>query len=158
MAPVLRRSLKGRADRGGSYTGVNLDAVQEIQVLTGGFSAEYGDAQSGIVNVVTKEGGSGYTASAEFVYGFAGQHHFGANLFDQNAQKEFRDHRLADGSLDPAWWTPYRQKQIYDYTSIPDQTLYLSVGGPIYRGATSRAAILSLRGPEAGSLYVPPSS
>ena len=132
--------IEGRADRGGSYTGVNLNAVQEIQVLTGGFSAEYGDAQSGIVNVVTKEGGQRYTASAEYIHGFAGQHHFGPNLYDQNTQKEFLDHRLPDGSLDPLWWTPYRQKQIYDYTAIPDHTVYLSLGGPIYQGEESKAA------------------
>jgi outer membrane receptor for ferrienterochelin and colicin len=132
--------IEGRADRGGSYTGVNLNAVQEIQVLTGGFSAEYGDAQSGVVNVVTKEGGTGYSGSIEYIYGFSGQHHFGSYLFDQNVQKEFIDHRLPDGSLDPKWWTPYRQGQIYDYTRIPDHTVYLSFGGPLYQSAGSKGA------------------
>ncbi len=37
-------------------TTLNLSAVQEIEVLTGGFTAEYGDIRSGLVNVVTKEG------------------------------------------------------------------------------------------------------
>ena len=35
---------------------VPLSAVQEISVKRGGFQAEYGQVQSGIVNVVTKEG------------------------------------------------------------------------------------------------------
>ena len=39
-------------------TYVNLNAVQEIQVSTGAYNAEYGEAMSGIVNIVTKEGGS----------------------------------------------------------------------------------------------------
>ncbi len=132
--------IEGRADRGGSYTGVNLNAVQEIQVLTGGFSAEYGDAQSGIVNVVTKEGGGGYSGSVEYIHGFAGQHHFGPYLYDQTSQKEFLDHRVPDGSLDPAWWTPYRQRQIYDYTNISDHTVYLSFGGPIYQTTGGKGA------------------
>ena len=32
-------------------------AVEEVDILTGGFQAEYGNAQSGIINIVTKEGG-----------------------------------------------------------------------------------------------------
>ncbi len=36
----------------------NEDLINEIEVLTGGFSAEYGQAVSGVVNVSTKEGGS----------------------------------------------------------------------------------------------------
>jgi outer membrane receptor protein involved in Fe transport len=36
---------------------INLNAVQEVVVQSGGFNAEYGQAMSGIVNLVTKEGG-----------------------------------------------------------------------------------------------------
>ncbi|HUF89484.1 MAG TPA: TonB-dependent receptor, partial [Gemmatimonadota bacterium] len=32
-------------------------AVEEIDVITGGFNAEFGHAQSGIINIVTREGG-----------------------------------------------------------------------------------------------------
>jgi outer membrane receptor protein involved in Fe transport len=35
---------------------VATNAIQEMQVMTGGFSAEYGQAMSGVVNIVTKEG------------------------------------------------------------------------------------------------------
>ena len=46
------------------YTSVSLLSVQDIQVTTGGFSAEYGQVRSGVVNVVTKEGGrSNYTVA-----------------------------------------------------------------------------------------------
>jgi len=37
---------------------VENSAVQEIQVISGTFNAEYGQAMSGVVNVVTKDGGS----------------------------------------------------------------------------------------------------
>lgn len=33
-------------------------AVEEVDIITGGFQAEYGNAQSGIINIVTKEGGA----------------------------------------------------------------------------------------------------
>jgi len=32
-------------------------AVEQVDIITGGFQAEYGNAQSGIINIVTKEGG-----------------------------------------------------------------------------------------------------
>ncbi len=35
---------------------VSADAVEEMEVITGGFNAEYGQAMSGIVNIRTKEG------------------------------------------------------------------------------------------------------
>ncbi len=35
---------------------VNMNAIKEVVVQTGGFNAEYGQAMSGIVNLVTKEG------------------------------------------------------------------------------------------------------
>ncbi len=35
---------------------INTAAIEEVMVITGGFNAEYGEAMSGVVNVVTKEG------------------------------------------------------------------------------------------------------
>jgi len=37
---------------------VNPNAVEDMEVITGVFNAEYGNAMSGVVNVVTKEGGN----------------------------------------------------------------------------------------------------
>ena len=39
---------------------VDNNAIQELNVISGTFNAEYGQAMSGIVNVVTKEGGQNY--------------------------------------------------------------------------------------------------
>lgn len=41
-----------------SGVGLNIDAVQEIEVISGTFNAEYGKVMSGIVNMAPKEGGS----------------------------------------------------------------------------------------------------
>ncbi|MCB1046626.1 MAG: TonB-dependent receptor [Calditrichaeota bacterium] len=35
---------------------LSADAVQEIEIITGGFNAEYGEAMSGVINVETREG------------------------------------------------------------------------------------------------------
>ena len=52
---------------GGSRSTVSQDAVQEFQIITNGFSAEFGRASGGVVNVVTKSGTNATHASA---YGF----------------------------------------------------------------------------------------
>ena len=40
---------------------VETDAIQELQIVSGTFNAEYGRAMSGIVNVITKDGTQKYT-------------------------------------------------------------------------------------------------
>jgi outer membrane receptor protein involved in Fe transport len=124
--------IEGRADIGGSFTNVNLNSIEEMQVITGGYTAEYGEAQSGIVNIITKEAYNQFHGSIEYLHGFKGQRHFGNYLYDRNTQKEFIDNTLPDGTLDPNWWTEYRQRQVYDYTDIPDHTVYLGFGGPLF--------------------------
>lgn len=42
---------------------VENEAIQEIEVISGTFNAEYGQAQSGVVNIVTKDGGDDYAVS-----------------------------------------------------------------------------------------------
>jgi hypothetical protein len=48
---------------------VNPEIVEEVEVITGTFNAEYGDAMSGVVNVVTKEGGNRFTGNASAQFG-----------------------------------------------------------------------------------------
>lgn len=50
--------------RGAAALNLDIEAIEEIQILTGGFNAEYGRAQSAVINIVTKEGGNQY--SGEF--------------------------------------------------------------------------------------------
>jgi outer membrane receptor protein involved in Fe transport len=44
------------AYNGGTVVDVNKNSIQEMQVVTGAFNAEYGQAMSGIVNIATKSG------------------------------------------------------------------------------------------------------
>lgn len=53
---------------GSAVVDVNPSMVQELQVLSGAFNAEYGQAMSGIVNIVTREGAEKYSGSVS-VYG-----------------------------------------------------------------------------------------
>ena len=41
--------------------GISRNAISEISMITGAFNAEYGEATSGVINIVTKEGKSDYS-------------------------------------------------------------------------------------------------
>jgi len=46
-----------RSERNNSpFTGVSITSIENVQVQTGGFTAEYGNLRSGLINVTTKEG------------------------------------------------------------------------------------------------------
>ena len=60
---------------------VNLDAVEEVKVQTGGFSAEYGNVRSSVISVVTKEGGDRYSGSVNVQYSAPAQKSFGPDPF-----------------------------------------------------------------------------
>jgi hypothetical protein len=62
---------------------VPLDAVQEFRVITSNFSAEYGRASGGIVNVATKAGTNSLHGS---LYEFNRVSALASNDFDNNAQ------------------------------------------------------------------------
>ncbi len=52
---------------GVSTTAINNNAIEEIQVTTGGFNAEYGKVSAGVINVTTKEGSKEYSGNVEAV-------------------------------------------------------------------------------------------
>ncbi len=50
---------------GGLATQINNDAIQEMSLLSGTFNAEYGNAMSGVVNIVTRQGGEKFSGKVE---------------------------------------------------------------------------------------------
>ncbi len=56
---------------GSTVVEVNQNAVQEMQVISGAFNAEYGQALSGVVNVVTKDGADRFSGN---IQAFAGDY------------------------------------------------------------------------------------
>ncbi|MCX6138968.1 MAG: TonB-dependent receptor, partial [Ignavibacteriales bacterium] len=64
------------------YTAISLSSVQEVQVQTGGFNAEYGNIRSGVINVVTREGSpKAYSASITARLSPPTQKHFGSSVY-----------------------------------------------------------------------------
>lgn len=83
---------------------MNFDAIEEIQVITGGMDPEYGRSMGGAVNIQTSSGGNEIEASAQLLY-------------SSTATQVYRP--LPDDD-------PDAQKNA-------DQSLALNVGGPILK-------------------------
>lgn len=63
---------------GRSVLDLNVNAVEQIELLTGAFSAEYGQAQSGVVNITTRKGGTETHGGIEYRtddFGFLGENY-----------------------------------------------------------------------------------
>jgi len=51
---------------GRSVLDLNVVDVQEMELITGAFNAEYGQAQSGVVNITTRSGGEDFNGGIEY--------------------------------------------------------------------------------------------
>lgn len=94
------------------FTNISLSSVEEIQVQTGGFNAEYGNVRSGVVNVVTKEGDPNrYEATAILRISPPAQKHRGILANDPNAYwvRPFLDPEVAFTGTQN--WDPITQSQ-----------------------------------------------
>lgn len=64
-----------------------MSGVEEVEVITSGFGAQYGNAQSGVVNISMKEGRSDqWRTRFETRTRAPGRKHFGPSAYDPNAQ------------------------------------------------------------------------
>jgi hypothetical protein len=72
-----------KADNSYKYD-VNPLAVQSLQLISGGFTAEYGNAQAGVVKVVTKEGTPKLNGELRVEIRPPGQYHHGRYLYDRS--------------------------------------------------------------------------
>ncbi len=100
------------------YTGVSMLAIQELQIQTGGFSAEYGNIRSGVVNAVTKDGSiDRYTFAFSSRYSPPAQKYFGMLPNDPNSYwiKPFVDDAVAWTGTKNGAWDDYTQRQYREF-------------------------------------------
>lgn len=86
-------------------TNLNYDAIEEVQVVTGGMDAEYGRSLGGAINIITRSGGNQFHADAQFLY----------------SQEKLR------------WYKPLEGEPPKEDADYQDQSLALNVGGPIVK-------------------------
>lgn len=139
------------------YMNINIGSVQDVEVLTGTFNAEYGEARSGVFNIITREGTDRYTFYSDVRYTPPGVKHWGPSIYDYNSDvywensharhlewwiqypDQWVDPRGVPGDSPGCSWTP---EQAYDnymathqpltsYTRIPGYSAELSFTGPV---------------------------
>jgi len=100
------------------YVAVSVSSVREVQIQTGGFNAEYGNLRSGLVNVITRDGGlKGYNGTATFRYRPAGPKHFGPSVYDPMSyyNRPYEDPNVCwtgtRNPIDANAWDDYTRKQ-----------------------------------------------
>lgn len=99
---------------------VENSAIQEIKVISGTFSAEYGQAMSGVVNIVTKSNYSDFNLFGDL---FLGDHITGHNQFINNDSYNLGDNINIDftmmgqvpGLKDTGYFTAFRHIKSHGY-------------------------------------------
>ncbi len=111
------------------FAAINLSAVQEIKVQTGGFNAEYGNIRSGLVNVVTKEGDpKRYSVFASLQYAPPQDKHFGISPYDPYSyfNRPYMDTAVCWDGTDNGAWDEYTRGQyphFEGWKTISEKTL-----------------------------------
>ncbi|MBN2000588.1 TonB-dependent receptor [candidate division KSB1 bacterium] len=96
-------------------------AIEELQVVSGTFNAEYGQAMSGIVNIITKEGGPKYTGQFR---GYVGDYISNADQF--SVLKDVRIVEQENGTMNAVGEKSY---PLRDYN--PNYDADFSLSGPV---------------------------
>lgn len=77
-------------DRSSAFQPI-MSGVEEVEVITSGFGAQYGNAQSGVVNISMKEGGSQvWESRIESRMRAPARKHFGPSVFEPEANDYIR--------------------------------------------------------------------
>jgi len=130
-----------------------MSAVEEVEVITSGFGAQYGNAQSGVVNISMKEGKADkWRSYAEVRSRLPQRKHFGPSVYDFNANRYLQTYsdinewgqymgqvvqtQLGQDSslkvnIAKFGWEQARQDMNQTYGDLMDYSGELALGGPI---------------------------
>lgn len=144
-------------DQSSFVSGVSLRAIQEMNVIRGTFNAEYGEAQTGVFQITTREGGEKYGFYVEERYTPPGIKHWGPSLYDPNTTLYWENTHARHLE----WWLQYpdqwvdnaglygndprcsqtpeqayaqylaTHRPLTDYTKIPSSYTDIGVSGPV---------------------------
>ena len=115
-----------RMDR--PFSGVSKTSIQEVQLITGTFNAEYGNASSGMVHIATKNPGKRFTVSLESRYSPL----IGGDDPDHPGLKHFESYVYSDDN----WWE-YGRYAFNGGAAAEDKD---GIGGADFEGWTAWAA------------------
>ncbi len=73
---------------GGLGTRINPDALETVSLTSGGYSSEYGEALSGVVNALTQEGSSTYAGKLKLADGLSKPYNVRTGEFDKTRRTD----------------------------------------------------------------------
>ncbi|CAN5139391.1 hypothetical protein BH23BAC3_BH23BAC3_05010 [soil metagenome] len=125
------------------FTGISLSSVENIQVQTGGFNAEYGNIRSGLIQVTTKEGNRDrYTVDAITRIRPPQSKHFGPEANDPNSYwiRPYIDDDVAWTGTASGAWDKYTQNNYDDFVGWIEIADQLAADGDPTTDMTPEAA------------------
>ncbi len=99
------------------YTTISLNAVKEVNIQIGGFNAEYENARSGVINVVTKEGDrEDYDIGVILRYAPPNKKYFGPVITAEDAYfaRPYNDEDVAWWGTDPESYSDLNENGQWD--------------------------------------------
>lgn len=100
------------------YTAISYTSIDEIQIQTGGFNAEYGNMRAGLIHVVTKEGKKDqYHFGLLTRYSPPAKKHFGhsPSSWDSYWIRPYVDNAVCWTGTKNGAWDEYTQKQYVEF-------------------------------------------
>ncbi len=94
---------------------IGRDAIQELSVQSGTFNAEYGEAMSGIVELITREGSDKYSARIEYESGMVNPSPYRQKDWVENNSDAVRD--------------PVSNRSRYETTDVMDEDVIIPFPG-----------------------------
>ncbi len=82
---------------------LSLRAIEEMNIVRGTFNPEYGEAQTGVFQITTKEGTERYHFYAEGRYTPPGVKHWGSSIYDPSDPVYWENTHARH----PEWWVQY---------------------------------------------------
>ena len=95
-----------------SFVVTNTSAIQEMEVLSGGYNAEYGQANDAIINIVTRSARDRWHWNAKTRMRPRGKYHWGRNIYsEENIEHTLVTREYFENNDMGASWNNYWQEQ-----------------------------------------------
>ena len=95
-----------------SFVVTNTSAIQEMEVLSGGYNAEYGQANDAIINIVTRSARDRWHWNAKTRMRPRGKYHWGRNIYsEENIENTLISREYFENNDMGASWNNYWQEQ-----------------------------------------------
>ncbi len=124
---------------GNAETSIPLSAIEQVSVLSGGYSAEYGNFRSGLINITTKTGTeNAYHATLDISADQSHMRRFGQSLYDPTNPflAPYLNPSVAFSGTQSGVWDQYQQNQHAAFLGWDHYAAQYNTGKPLAQQAS----------------------